>query len=174
MPQEFSASEIKIARRIVAQADAQSKNKIQVMDPNNPPKERYVHQRFPMMVYDHRESKPAHDKTEGLKVGNIVTEQKVHVPAKLVTKLVHTEAQLAQALAKGWSEEPPSFAVETEADDEEAAPETEFDQRFDPEKMLRAKTRNELLGIAKSRGVKVSPTLTKEGIIALLLELAEV
>jgi hypothetical protein len=161
MPQEFTASEIEIARRIVAQADGQAKNKIQVMDPNNPPKERYIHQKFPLMIYDLSECKPAFDKVEGLKVGNIVTEQKVHVPAKLVTKIVRDEVELQKALARGWSEQAPVF---TQPDDEVGPSE---------QGPLESKTRNELFAIARERGLEVPATSTKQALLAALLEPVE-
>ena len=106
---QLTQAEIEQMRRIVGLHDAQSKNTLKVMDPNNPPKEPYKYQKFPMTVYDHKKCAPAHEKTVGVKVGHIVTEQTVHVPAKHHTLIVYSEAELAKARKAGWSEEAPNF-----------------------------------------------------------------
>lgn len=48
--QPLSAEEIQHMRQILAQHDAESKP-VQTFDLNNPPKQPYVFQKFPMMVY---------------------------------------------------------------------------------------------------------------------------
>jgi hypothetical protein len=110
MTDQFSEVDISRMRQILAQHDGQSRNTIQVMDPNNPPKELYRHQQFPMMVYDHAKSSPAHEEIRGVKVGNIVTEQKVFVDAVYHSKTVANEKELKSALAKGWSMEAPHWS----------------------------------------------------------------
>lgn len=93
---QVTQSEIESMRRIVAQHDSQNKNSLKVMDPNNPPKEPYKFQKFPLSLYDHKKCEPAQDKKVGVKVGNIITEQTVHVPAKHRTLIVNNEAELAR------------------------------------------------------------------------------
>lgn len=48
--QPLSAEEIQHMRQILAQHDAESKP-VQTFDLNNPPRQTYVFQKFPMMVY---------------------------------------------------------------------------------------------------------------------------
>jgi hypothetical protein len=105
----LSAGEIERMRQIVSQADSQNKNGIAPMDLNNPPKEPYRYQKFPMMVYNHGKSVAAHDEVKGVKVGNVITNETVHVPAKLVSTIVNNEKELEKALKAGWKAEPPEF-----------------------------------------------------------------
>ena len=117
---QLTQGEIERMRQIVNQHDSKNKNGIQMMDPNNPPKEPYKFQRFPMVLYNHKKSEAAQDKSVGVKVGNVVTEQKVHVPAKYHTLTVNSEAELQKAKRAGWSEKAPELALAGAAAVEEA------------------------------------------------------
>lgn len=75
--QQFSPDDIERMRTILAQHDSQKQTN--EFDLNNPPKERYVHQEFPRMVYHHEERK---------------------------TRVVKNAAELHQYLAEGWSKDP--------------------------------------------------------------------
>ena len=107
----LSASEIERMRHIIAQHDSETK-KATIHDLNNPPKEPYKFQKFPMMVYDLEHSHPAQDVKQP-KVNGMGTEV-VHIPAKVVSQVVRSEEQLRAALAGGWSEEAPVFTEERE------------------------------------------------------------
>ena len=108
---QLTQGEIERMRQIVNQHDSKNKNGMQVMDPNNPPKEPYKFQKFPMVLYNHKKCEAAQEKSVGVKVGNVVTEQRVHVPAKYHTLTVNSEGELAQALKRGWSEKAPELAL---------------------------------------------------------------
>lgn len=83
---ELSREEIERMRQIVKQHDAQHKP-LQVFDLNNPPKQPYHFQKFPMMVYDLEQSQPGH----------------------VVSAIVSSEQELQEAMASGWSNEAPAY-----------------------------------------------------------------
>jgi hypothetical protein len=89
--QELSFEEVNRMRQIVANFDGQRKP-MQTIDLNNPPKEAYKYQKFPMMVYDLSHS----------------------TPQKIVHMLVGSDEELNTALAHGWSEQAPAFSEERE------------------------------------------------------------
>ena len=117
---QLTAGEIERMRQIVNAADSQNKNSIATMDLNNPPKEPYAHQKFPMAVYHHGKSIAAHDTTTGVKVGNVITEQVVHVPAHLHSFIVNNEKELEKALKAGWKVEPPEYKAERDQADDDS------------------------------------------------------
>lgn len=86
MPAQLSHEEIERMRQIVQQHDAERKP-MQVFDLNNPPKEPYRFQKFPMMVYDLTHSEPGH----------------------VVSQIVRSEEELESALARGWVETAPAY-----------------------------------------------------------------
>jgi hypothetical protein len=104
--QQLSEQEVAHMRQILAQHDSEHKP-MQVFDLNNPPKEQYHFQKFPMMLYDHANSHPAYDEERPSRVG--MGTDTFHVPAKVITLVVETEEQLQRALGDGWSEEAPEF-----------------------------------------------------------------
>lgn len=108
-------SEVEIARlrQILLQHDAEHKP-LATIDLNNPPKVPYRHQKFPMAVYDHEHSQPAHDELRAVRSGNLVVEEQVHVPAKVVMRLVQNERELEAALDNGWSDKAPEYREERE------------------------------------------------------------
>lgn len=108
-PEPITATDIEKMRHLVAQHDSTSK-KTTIHDLNNPPKEPYRFQKFPMMVYDLKNSHPAKDVTRP-KANGAGTEL-VHIPAKVVTQVIRSEEQLQAALDGGWSEEAPAFGAE--------------------------------------------------------------
>ncbi len=113
---EFTQEDIEKMRRMVQDHDAKHKG-APIIDLNNPPKEPYKFQKFPMMVYNHAQSEPARDKQTQGKNGL----ELVHVPAKRVSKVVKNEHELELALKAGWSEQAPEFEAEADAPEEEEA-----------------------------------------------------
>lgn len=109
MSEQLTATEVEKMRHIVAQHDSTS-NKTTIHDLNNPPKEPYRFQKFPLTVYDLKASYPSRD--EDRPKPNGAGRELVHIPAKLVTKLVHSEADLRESIEDGWSEEAPAFGAE--------------------------------------------------------------
>lgn len=103
---QLTVTEIEQMRRLVAQHDARPQNKIQVMDPNNPPKLPYTFQKFPLMVYDLEHSYPARQEEQTLRNG---AREIVHIAAKVISMLVQSEEQLQRAIEDGWSQNPPEF-----------------------------------------------------------------
>lgn len=99
--QELSHAELERMRQIVQQHDAQSKP-MKTIDLNNPPKEPYIFQKFPKMVYDLEASTPGH----------------------VVTRVVRSEDELADALADGFSKEAPTYG---------AMPEEELSPKYQAE-----------------------------------------
>lgn len=83
-PLSMTPAEVERMRQIVAQHDNASK--VREFDLNNPPKEPYVYQPFPKMIYHHTARK---------------------------FKVVHDDEQLTEHLAQGWDKQP--FAVEVDA-----------------------------------------------------------
>lgn len=108
---QLSEIEIQRMRAILAQHDSEHKP-IVTLDLNNPPRVAYRFQKFPMMVYDHANSYPAHDEEQQRKDGRGF--EMVHIPARVLTSTVHSEDQLRAALADGWQEEAPNFSEEPE------------------------------------------------------------
>lgn len=108
MPQDLTPFEIDRMREIVMQHD-QLQKPIRTIDLNNPPKEPYRHQKFPMMVYHHESSHPAGQETRTVARGSALVEETVHIPAHMATRIVKSEHELAEALEDGWSPEPPQF-----------------------------------------------------------------
>jgi len=107
--QQLSESEIAHMRTLLAQHDSENK-KVTIHDLNHPPREPYRFQKFPMMVYDLQNSYPSQDKVRPKANGAGV--ETVHIPAKVVSRLVQSEDQLQAALADGWDEEAPAFNEE--------------------------------------------------------------
>ena len=108
MPTEISPIEAEQMRALLAKYDSQHKPAT-IHNLNDPPKVPYRHQKFPMMVYNHAESFPAHTETRSAIVGSSVLEETIHVKAHIHTALVQNEHQLRQALESGWSTEAPEF-----------------------------------------------------------------
>jgi hypothetical protein len=106
-PQQLSTEEISRMRDILAQHDKAHANRF--MDLNNPPREPYVFQKFPMLLYSHKESKPprAEQKRDPYNPNGPV--ELIHHPAMLATRTVNNEGELKQWLEKGWSKAPPVF-----------------------------------------------------------------
>ncbi len=111
--EQISASDVEKMRAIVQGYDNQRK-KAPIHDLNNPPREPYRFQKFPMMVYNLAQSQPAHEETRSAIVGSSVIEERVHIRAKVVSMVVHSEEDLKAALANGWSKNAPNFADEPE------------------------------------------------------------
>jgi hypothetical protein len=108
--EQFSREEVERMREIVLRSDRGS---INVFDLNNPPKVPYKHQEFPKMVYDHSKAEPSREVVKKTREG----EEMVHIAAKLGQKIVNNEAELAEALASGYVEEPPVFGAPDEGGD---------------------------------------------------------
>jgi hypothetical protein len=109
MAQQFSEVDIANMRRALAEHDSQAKP-VTIHDLNNPPREPYKFQKFPMMVYDHANSFPATEQEEPSKTGfGMIT---VHVRANIASRTVQSEEELQAALADGWSEHAPEFRDE--------------------------------------------------------------
>lgn len=89
MPQQLSEEQYEQMRILLAQHESERKP-VTIVDLNNPPREAYRHQKFPMMVYD-----LDHSSRE-----------------RLVTGLVHSDHELQQALSDGWSIEAPEYREE--------------------------------------------------------------
>lgn len=85
MPVELSFEEVERMRQIVQMHDSQ-RQPMQTIDLNNPPKQPYKFQKFPMMIYS----------TDGQNI------------------IVKSEQQLQDALAEGWLEQPPMTAEAVE------------------------------------------------------------
>lgn len=97
-------------RQLLSEHDSGQKP-LTTIDLNNPPKQPYGFQKFPKMLYDHAASDPAHEEERLGKNGAVET---IHIKAKMVTVLVHSEEQLAEALANGWSETAPEYREDRE------------------------------------------------------------
>lgn len=89
MPQQLSEEQYEQMRILLAQHESERKP-VTVVDLNNPPREAYRHQKFPMMVYDLEHSKPS----------------------KFATATVGSEHELQQAIEDGWSQTPPEYREE--------------------------------------------------------------
>lgn len=109
--QQFSDAEVERMRQILASHDSQAK-KSTIHDLNNPPKEQYRFQKFPMMVYDLQGSYPSRD--EERPKSNSLGFETVHVPAKVISKVVSSDQELESSINLGWSIEAPSFTEERE------------------------------------------------------------
>jgi hypothetical protein len=107
----LTETEIARMRQLVLEHDSQAK-KATIHDLNNPPKEQYRFQKFPMVVYDHQSSSPARDDDQPNKNG--LGYATVHIPARVVSMEVNSEKELKDALAAGWSEMAPEFREERE------------------------------------------------------------
>lgn len=119
---QLSASDIEKMRALVAQHDEQAEGEENNFDPSKVRKP-YHFQKFPMMVYDHARSYPAHDAEQNVVRGSIAVVEVTHVKARLVSKIVHSQRELDSALSEGWNELAPEFLEEpTIEQDEEAAP----------------------------------------------------
>lgn len=81
---ELTETDIERMRQLLQQHDLKRKP-AQIHDLNNPPREPYRFQKFPQMIY--RDS---------------------------ATRIVRSEAELSDALALGWTEQPVSFHQERE------------------------------------------------------------
>lgn len=91
MTQELSFEEIERMRQIVQAHDGE-RTPMKTIDLNNPPKEPYYFQRFPMMIYDLEAS----------------------TPTKIIHRTIRSEAELEAALNEGWSQDAPAFGEERE------------------------------------------------------------
>jgi hypothetical protein len=92
MQNTFSQAQLEQMRAILQAHDSQSSGVIREFDLNNPPKLPYVYQEFPRLVYRAGKHRPTHN-----------------------------EAELTEALAHGWSKEPP---VASQHEDEALDPQT--------------------------------------------------
>lgn len=109
--QQLSSGEIERMRHILAQHDSEAK-KTTIHDLNNPPRQAYHFQKFPMMVYNHERSYPSRDETRP-KPNGAGTEV-IHIPAKVASILIRSEEELASAVEDGWTQEAPAFNEERE------------------------------------------------------------
>jgi hypothetical protein len=110
-PEQLTEVEISRMRQILAQHDSQSKP-MTTIDLNNPPKQPYRFQKFPMMIYDLENSQPAHEIERNRPNG--LGFETVHIAAKVVSMVVQNEEQLKNALEAGWTEQAPAFGEEPE------------------------------------------------------------
>jgi hypothetical protein len=110
VPMNISESEIARMREILAQHDGQHLP-MTTMDLNNPARKPYRFEKFPMAVYDHTNSYTGYEEERMTPAGRFET---VHVAAKIVSRIVRSEQELAGALADGWSEQAPEFREERE------------------------------------------------------------
>jgi hypothetical protein len=99
----FTESQIEELRSAILRRD---KNQAQsnLIDINNPPKQPYTFEKFPMAVYLHKKAAPSRDEIRQ----NRDQIEVVHIPAKLGEKIVHNEDELQAALAQGYSEKAPT------------------------------------------------------------------
>lgn len=109
--EQLTHAEIERMRAIVASHDGERKP-MTTIDLNNPPKQSYRFQKFPMMLYDLENSHPSHEEERPSKTGFGV--EVVHVAAVVRSTTVNSEEELQQALAEGWSQEAPGFSEESE------------------------------------------------------------
>jgi hypothetical protein len=86
---DISPEELERMRAIVAEHDPSPKQTA-VLDINNPPREPYVYQPFPKVVYKAKEHKDA------------------KAPKEWENKVVRDEKELKEAVGKGWKPEPPN------------------------------------------------------------------
>ena len=85
----LSHEEIERMRRIVQQHDSEKKP-MQIYNLNDPPREPYRFQKFPMMLFDHAHSHPG----------------------RIVRMVANNEGELEKALENGWNEKPPAYREE--------------------------------------------------------------
>lgn len=111
-PEPLTATDVEKMRHLVAQHDSTSK-KTTIHDLNNPPKEAYRFQKFPMTVYDLKNSHPSRDEDRAKPNG--AGRETIHIAAKVVTRLVHSEKELVDSIEAGWSEEAPAFGAEPDS-----------------------------------------------------------
>ena len=104
---EMSREEIDKLRAYLHQQDKRMQPN--VFDLSKPPTEPYVYRKFPHTIYNEAKSSPARIIRREMIVNNRVVESETHVPAKIVSKTVNDEKELAKALKDGWSETPPAF-----------------------------------------------------------------
>lgn len=109
-PQQLTQEEATRLRQILAQHDSEQAP-VHTIDLNNPPRQAYRFQKFPMAVYDHLNSYASRDEERPGPNGRIET---VHVAARIVSRIVNSEHELKAALADGWSELAPEFREERE------------------------------------------------------------
>ena len=108
---QLTETEVAHMRQLLAQHDNGHKP-MTTTDLNNPPKEQYRFQKFPMMVYDLSKSYPSYEKDEPRRNGMGI--ESVHYPAKVVSRTVHSEDELQHFLGEGWSEQAPIYTEERE------------------------------------------------------------
>ena len=113
MSMELTATEAEQMRGLLAKYDSQHK-KIEIHNINEQPRVPYRHQKFPMMMYNHEKSYPAHTETKTAIVGSSVLEETIHIKAKVSTRIVHSEHEMESAKVEGWSTTPPEFREEPE------------------------------------------------------------
>jgi hypothetical protein len=115
MSEQISAADAEQLRQILQRYDLEHKP-VQIINLNDPPKVSYKFQKFPMVVYDHRASQPAHEELRSAIVGSSVIEEMVHIRAKIVSRIVNSEAELQQALEDGLELNAPEFREDAEAE----------------------------------------------------------
>jgi hypothetical protein len=135
---EITAVEAQQMRELLARFDSQHKP-MEIHDLNKPPQAPYRFQKFPMTVYLHSESEAARDETQQARSGLGIVD--VHIPARMVSRIVHSEEELARALADGWSDKAPEFR---EDDSQEA--------ELSPRDQREMKALQEQLDASKRRG----------------------
>jgi hypothetical protein len=109
--QQLTETDYAQMRNMLSQHDSQSK-KMTIHDLNNPPREQYRFQKFPMMVYDLTHSYPS--RNEQRPKANSLGMETVHMPAKVVSRTVNSDEELEEALNAGWSQQAPAFTEERE------------------------------------------------------------
>lgn len=101
---DFSIEQIDGLRDALLKRDVeQLKNSF--IDLGKPPQVPYKFQKFPMLVYKHEASKPAHDIVRINRLDG--KEELSHVEAKYVSKTVNSEDELKSALDSGYREDVP-------------------------------------------------------------------
>lgn len=111
----LSASEIEKLRKLVALHD--QKNRPQDLDLSKPVIVPYQYSAFPKMLYMHSACRPAFNVQKGVDAQQLPILQ--HVPAKLVTRVVHSESELTAAVNAGWDPKPPAFEAPAAPKEEE-------------------------------------------------------
>ena len=106
----FTFAEIEKMRSAVMEHDRNRPPN--VFDLSKPPVEPYEFREFPKILYLHKQCRPAFNRDRvPVNGGAPFTE---HIPAHLVTKVVHNKSELELALKQGWNEKPPLFKDEEE------------------------------------------------------------
>lgn len=116
LPDEFvtgqgvmDGSTVERLRQFLLDHDRKAQDR-RVIDMSKPIVVPYQFRKWPMTVYQHSKNKPAHERIIKNQLGQEQTEV---VPWSCPSQLVHSEAELQEAIAHGWSTEvPPKYTQE--------------------------------------------------------------